>query len=315
MEKPRKINQLHDIFDEAEYVDTDVLWEAYSKDNFEVEHTPKNMEGNRVAVVYFSSNGLYWRGDKNFQHRIIEQNRYEWKKNKLKYADLHIFVRDIWCRYYFYGINNQVDSIVKLAEFIKEMTQGYDKVIMIGSSAGGYAASLIGSLNKADYVLSFSGQFDVEAFDKYCCEASKCEYPNDKYYMVKGQDLTERKQYLQIAEYVKKADIPIYYFVGNYNQADVHDCQIAMSLPNVRVFRFENKKHGMPVDKKCLADLVNMDKNSLEQIYSMFRGRVFSWNEFGFRVSGLKYTFAVLKNWMKSVEVILRKLRNKLEKL
>ncbi|MBQ8436683.1 MAG: hypothetical protein IJX20_03430 [Alphaproteobacteria bacterium] len=314
MEKPRKIYQLHDLFEEADKIDTELLWDAYSKDNIEFEYTPKNPENKKIAVVYFSSNGLYWRGKTNFQTRVIEQNRYEWKKNKLKNADLHIFVRDVWCRYYFYGINNQVDSIVKLAELIKEKTQGYAKVIMIGSSAGGYAATLIGSLNQADYVLSFSGQFDVEAFDKYCYEANGQAYKEDKY-MLKGQELSERKQYLQIADYVKNADVPIYYFVGNYNQADVHDCQIAMSLPNVRVFRFNNKKHGMPIDKRCLTDLINMNKNDLEQIHALFRGRVVSWNEFGFRVSGLKYVFAVLRNWAKSLEVIFRNLRNKLEKL
>ena len=314
MEKPRKIYQLHDVFAEADEVDTHLLWEAYSRDNFEIEYTPKNTEDKKIAVVYFSSNGLYWKGNNNFQSRVIEQNRYEWKKNKIKNADLHIFVRDVWCRYYFYGINNQVDSIVKLAELIKEKTQGYSKVIMIGSSSGGYAASLVGSLNKADYVLSFSGQFDVEVFDKYCCNASGSAYWDNKY-MLKGQELAKRKQYLQIADYVKNADVPIYYFVGNYNQADVYDCQIAMSLPNVRVFRFDNKKHGMPVDKKCLTDLINMDENSLEQVYALFRGRVFGWNEFGFRVSGLKYVFAILAKWGKSIKLVFRNLRNKLEKL
>ena len=314
MEKPRKIYQLHNLFEQADEVDGNLLWETYSKDNFEIEYTPKNPEDKKIAVVYFSSNGLYWRGKTNFNARIIEQNRYEWKKNKIKNADLHIFVRDVWCRYYFYGINNQVDSIVKLAEFIKEKTQGYAKVVMIGSSAGGYAASLVGSLNKADYIFSFSGQFDAEAFDKYCCEACGSVY-RDNIYMLKGQELAERKQYLQIAEWVKAADVPIYYFVGNYNQADVCDCQIAMSLPNVRVFRFDNKKHGMPVDKKCLTDLINMDKTSLEQVYALFRGRVFGWNEFGFRVCGLKYVFTVLANWSKALELVFRKLRNKLEKL
>ncbi len=314
MQKPRRIYQLNDIFSDAEKVDDKLLWEAYEQDNFEIEYTPCNKEGNRVAVVYFSSNGLYWRGENNFYNRIVSQNRYEWKKNKLKNADMHIFVRDVWCRYYFYGINARIDSISKLAEFIKEQTKDYAKVIMVGSSAGGYAATLIGSLNKADYVLSFSGQFDVEAFDKYCCASKGVEYPQNLY-MLKGDDLAERKKYLQIAEYVKEADVPIYYWVGNYNQADVYDCQIAMSLPNVRVFRLENTKHGMPMDKRCLSDLINMNRTNLEHIYSQFRGRIVGANEFGFRVCGLKYVWAILGNWLKAGKSVFRKLSNKLEKI
>ena len=97
MEKPRKIYQLHDLFSQADEVDADLLWETYCKDNFEIEYTPKNPENKKIAVVYFSSNGLYWRGNANFNTRIIEQNRYEWKKNKTSISKREIFMAIIKC--------------------------------------------------------------------------------------------------------------------------------------------------------------------------------------------------------------------------
>ena len=49
----------------------------------------------------------------------------------------------------------------KVARFLAGETSNL-KVIILGSSAGGYAAVLLGSLLKSDRVLTFNGQFDLE---------------------------------------------------------------------------------------------------------------------------------------------------------
>ena len=53
MEKPRKIYQLHDLFEQADEVDVNLLWDTYSKDNFEIEYTPKNPEDKKLRWCIF----------------------------------------------------------------------------------------------------------------------------------------------------------------------------------------------------------------------------------------------------------------------
>ena len=57
-----------------------------------------------------------------------------------------------------------------------------------------------------------------------------------------------------------------------------------------------------PLDKKCLTDILNMSGEELERLYSQFRGRVFGHNEFGFGVSGLKYLWTMLINFIKKLK-------------
>jgi|GEM_PF-2495963 hypothetical protein len=298
MERPQKIIQPGDYCNDFARIDDGLLWETYCGNNYEVEHTPRNPEGKKVAAVYFSDNCLYDIAENNFYQRVIVENHFDWKNNMLKNADLHIFVRDIFLKAYFYGINNRVDNIEKLADFLKGLTAGYDEVVMLGSCAGGYAASLIGSMLKVSRILCFSGQFNPPQLGLPNKMSGKFGVM-DMEEMVEGEELEKRNQYRSIAEYVREGNVPLYYFVGSGCPADTEDCRVAMSLPNVRVFRFNNAVHGMPVDRKCLADLINMDGSGLECLYAQFRGRIFGHNEFGFSASGLKYLLTMLANFFK----------------
>ena len=160
MKKPQKIMQPGDYCNDFARIDDDVLWGAYCKDNYIVKYTSGNTKSKKLAVVYFSDNSLYDIAENDFYQRIVVENRYEWEKFAVKNADMHIFVRDVFLKAYFYGINSQIDDIEKLAEFLKSVLDGYEEVVMIGSCAGGYAAALIGSKLKVSRILSFSGQFN-----------------------------------------------------------------------------------------------------------------------------------------------------------
>ena len=180
---------------------------------------------------------------------------------------------------------------------------------MICSSAGGYAASLLGNLLNANYVLSFSGQFDVCKFEEMCAILRGAEYNPEV--MINEKEAKLRQDWLRIDKYLNKAKVPVYYFVGANNEADKPDCLLAGSIPSVRVFRFNNEKHGMPVDKKCLTDLINMDENQLEDLYAKFKNKKIGWNEFGFSVSRYKYIVPMIYNFTKSIERSIRHFRKK----
>lgn len=301
MKKPQKIMQPADYCNDFTRIDDDLLWNAYCGANYVVKYTSANANSKKLAVVYFSDNGLYDIAENDFYQKVVAENRFEWENFIVKNADKHIFVRDVFLKAYFYGINQQTDDIVKLAELLKSLLDGYDEVVMIGACAGGYAAALIGSWLKVSRILSFSGQFNPPELGK----------PNDlsgefgvldMEEMVDGKELKRRNQYRSIAEIVREGNVPLYYFVGSNSPVDTQDCKIAMSLPNVRVFRFDNAVHGIPLDKKCLNDILNMNGEELERLYSQFRGRVFGHNEFGFGASGLKYLWTMLSNFIKKLK-------------
>ena len=287
MKKPQKIMQPGDYCNDFARIDDDLLWGAYCGANYVLKHTSPNSQNKKLAVVYFSDNSLYDIAENDFYQKVVVENRFEWENFAVKNADLHIFVRDVFLKAYFYGINERVDDIEKL-------------VVMVGSCAGGYAAALIGSKLKVSRILSFSGQFNPPELGK----------PNDlsgefgvldMEEMVAGKELKRRNQFRNITDIVRDGNVPLYYFVGSNSPVDTQDCKIAMSLPNVRVFRFDNAVHGIPLDKKCLSDILNMSGEELERLYSQFRGRIFGHNEFGFGASGLKYLWTMILNGLKKI--------------
>lgn len=312
MERPSRIVQMSD-YCEAEYVDEDLLWATYCKDNYEIEYTPQHPDGERIAAVYFSSNGLYCRGKTNFYDKVVVQNRYEWKKNRLKNADIHIFVRDVFCASYYYGINNRIDCIDKLKNFLHEQLKDYKMVVMLGASAGGYAAVLLGSMLGVSHVFSFSGQFDKRKFGEACRKVRQQELV-EVAKMVSADEVKKRQKYEQIASFVRNCNVPVYYFVGSKNLCDRGDCDIALSLPTVRVFRVDNAKHGIPLDKHCLRYLINMDFVRLESLYASCRNKVVGDIELGFRIAGLRYFPWFLYFYTKKMERLLRRLFKKKRK-
>ena len=306
MKRPKQIIQINDYSPTAERIDDDILWKAYEGDNYKIVLTPKHPEGEQTAVVYFSSNALWFSGKHSFYDRILKRDYYEWQKNRLEGADAHIWLRDLFCCFYYYGINTQIDSIEKIRDFLSQLLKGYRKVIFVGASAGGYAAALLGNMLNVSYVLSFSGQFDADAY-LAVCRPNQPEIPK----MLSGKDAEERQVFRQIASFVRQGQVPVYYFVGSENLQDKNDCEIALSLPNVRVFQIKNDKHGMVFDKHCLKRLINMSQSELEQLYQKCAGRIIGTQRFGFWVKGWAYLPWCLYHYTKKCERYLRSWRKK----
>ncbi len=124
----------------------ELLWRAYEMENIKVVDL-ENETG--LCYIFFSDNGLYnpnYRDD--FEENIIKKNYFEWenicKSRKIrKIAQRIIYVRDIWKSWYVRGINRKLDTVYKLIDALKELTDGY-RVITVGNSAGGYMATLAG---------------------------------------------------------------------------------------------------------------------------------------------------------------------------
>ncbi len=73
-----------------------------------------------------------------------------------------LFVRDLHGAWYHRGFSG--GGIEEVRDFLAREIEacGAERVVMVGSSAGGYAALLFGSLLRADVVLSFSPQSTID---------------------------------------------------------------------------------------------------------------------------------------------------------
>lgn len=83
-----------------------------------------------------------------------------WFTHKKAYK--HIFIRDVFKQWYLAGINSNINTPEKLIEFLRKETEGYHTV-MLGSSAGAYAAILYGSLLQTKKVLAFNPQYELKS--------------------------------------------------------------------------------------------------------------------------------------------------------
>ncbi|MCB0640661.1 MAG: hypothetical protein KDC44_03440 [Phaeodactylibacter sp.] len=68
-----------------------------------------------------------------------------------------IFLRDFRQAYYQKGVDEDIDHIESLIDYLKKVVEAgnYKKIICIGNSMGGYAAMLFGCIINADRVISF----------------------------------------------------------------------------------------------------------------------------------------------------------------
>lgn len=71
-----------------------------------------------------------------------------------------LFIRDLNQMWYQKGINTEIDTISKLSDHISRLikSEGYDRIVCLGNSMGGYAAITIGSELGVHKILAFSPQ-------------------------------------------------------------------------------------------------------------------------------------------------------------
>lgn len=258
----------------------------YESDNFKIEYTPI-IEHEKYVAVYFSSNGIYFPNDEeNFQKTIVEKDKYEWSKNKFPRAEKHIFVRDIFKQWYLEGINHEINSIEKLGEFLKKECDGY-KVVTLGSSAGGYAAVLFGNILKAEYTISFAGQFSLHP------QILKSKPPTDPL-LFKYLSSEIGTKYFDISSLARNSDVPVFYFVPARCPIDVEQMQLVEDSSNVHIFKFRSKSHGVPVLLPNLVKIFRMNIKELKDLQNTFEGREINQILFSFKVSGIKTTFNYL---------------------
>lgn len=235
--------------------DSEIVRQVYQQENnYLIEYTPK---GNpNCCAIYFCSNDIYYPNTEEiFRKRIINKNFFEWYHSRIEKASKHIFVRDVFKQWYLAGINQHINTPDKFLDFLKEETKGYE-LITIGSSAGGYAAILYGSLLHAKQVLAFNPQVEIESLLKRSSEAK-----DPLIFRIKD----ERTQYFNILPYINK-NTDIFYFYSNKSQWDIEQNKHIRDIPNLYKIAYHSKHHGIPFLKVALPITINLNNNQLKQL-------------------------------------------------
>lgn len=206
------------------------------------------------CAIYFCSNDIWYpHTEEIFRKRIVEKNFFEWYRCRIRKAYKHIFVRDVFKQWYLSGINAEVCSHDKMAEWLKAETQGY-KVITVGSSAGGYAAALFAQRLDADYALCFNAQFSLK--DEIAKSSPTCApllyYSNGLLANGGGNILN------------MNSVVPLYYVFSNRSHWDVMQHRNTTGFSNVRCIEFKSAKHGIPFLKVALPRFINRTPAELD---------------------------------------------------
>ena len=135
-------------------------------------------------------------------------------------------------------------------DFLRKETEGYD-IITIGSSAGGYASALFGTLLHAKIVLAFSPQITLE---RIISDDKENKNPILREFKLNGNKMN-------IWDTIK-GNHHIFMFYSNHSKTDKFDIEFADNA-EVNVLKFYGDIHGIPFRSFALPTVINMDIKEL----------------------------------------------------
>lgn len=252
-------------------VDSVLVKKYYSEsDNIKIIDI-EGTENSKLCVIYFSSNELYYPNtEKAFNSTIVNRDKYEWINNKFPGASRHIFVRDIQKQWYIEGTSSKYNNPDKVAEYLKELCDGY-MIYTLGSSAGGFAAILFGSLIQAKRVYAFNAQLNLNLTLKSSdlkVNPILYKYFNNeeinKYYLI-SNFLNENCQY--------------FYFQSANSNIDIIQYEGCSAKAMINKIEFKTSNHGFPFLRHnlkhvlCLQerDLLHLSKSKIHPLLFSIR--------------------------------------------
>lgn len=235
-------------------VDDPLVKQVYGGDNYKI--VIDSSRPREICALYFSSNNIYYPNDEEvFRRRIVEVDAYEWYRTRVRAAHKHIFLRDILKQWYLTGVNNRVSSPDAFLEFLRAQTEGY-RIVALGSSAGGYAAVLYGSLLGAERILSFNGQMELNSL----LESSVPEI-NPVLFDLKDTDL---RKYYDLREFIRDPSA-VYYFHSMHSKWDRDQAAHVADL-GLNAIGFRTGHHGIPFLKSSLDEVLQLEAPQLRHL-------------------------------------------------
>ncbi len=271
----------------------DIVENTYKESN-NYKITIGDNKGCKRCFIFFSGNGLYYpETEEEFLKTIVVKDRYEWNKYRPKNFSKLIQLRDVKKTWYLDGINQHLNTIDKVASFLKEETKGLE-VICVGSSAGGYAAVLFGSLLRASHIFTFSGQFSLfnvpdswsdDSFRPWLGAPLLSNYKN----------IYEYSKFYDLRSIILQSKVPIFYFYPAFFKEDTDQHDLILDIDCIRSLTFSSNSHGVTCLLINYPDLFDMNLSKLDKLYQRYQGKLIGSFLFSLHISGLlktsKYLF------------------------
>jgi hypothetical protein len=108
-----------------------------------------------TLILSFAGHGLKFGG-------VPRPEFYNFLSKNFPTVDILLLV-DYNCRCYHQGLKGITSNVDETAKYIQNIISGYQKVVFVGVSAGGYAAILFGSLLKVNDVIAITPQTKLKA--------------------------------------------------------------------------------------------------------------------------------------------------------
>lgn len=237
--------------------DSEIINSIYATDNNYIIEYNESVPP-EYCIVYFSSNNIYYPNTEEvFADSIIKKNRFEWYKSRVEYGHKHLFFRDIKKQWYLTGVNAALNTPDKLAEFIRNEAQGY-KLIMVGSSAGGFISVILGQLLNAERIYSFNGQFELHS------QVSKPLASQMDPILYRNKNNEALLPYYDAVSFISNP-ASIYYFHSMYSDWDIEQNKHLGTSPVKRI-SFKTSNHGIPFLKSNLQVVLNLKPEALDKL-------------------------------------------------
>ena len=249
-----------------------------------------------MCYIFFSSNAIYYPNTRErFNETIIRNDRYEWEnlassEALIRNSGMHIFVRDIYKQWYVEGINTRINSIIKLLNYLKSLTEGYE-VITVGNSAGGYMAVIAAGYLNASYCFNFAGQVSLENI-------------LDKNMLLKeAKEDVSKNVYFNTENIYRDMECKVYYFYAALNQEDCESYERIEKYKNVVGFGFKQTIHGVSMFTDNMIPILCETEETMNKLADKYKGKMISRWEFLLGTTSfsmmihvlLKYVLKVLK--------------------
>lgn len=137
---------------------------------------------------------------------------------------------------------------------------------MIGSSSGGYLASILGCLLNAEYVIAFSAQFELR--NRWAKDVNP--------FLQKYEVDNERAQYYDLKKLLLQNSTPIYYIVPIRSDQDSYNYEYIKDVPCIHPMIFNSKHHGVVMPKCCLGKLISLRKSEIKGLFEDVKGKILS---------------------------------------
>ncbi len=217
---------------------------------------------NNTCYVFCSSNGLFW--NSRDEKYVVENNYFEFqniaKDKRISGCKKIIFLRDMDISFYVNGINKNIDSVAKIISFIEAETKGLD-LIIVGISAGGYLANLLGLyLSNAKTVFGIGTIFNIRDWN------GRHSY-TDSEYLIKNESNVSKSKFYNLysifGERLKESKTTFYYLYGSKNKYDAEIAAKTRTIIDDDKFIYlpiKSKDHGVRLPYNTLILLLTTDK-------------------------------------------------------